>query len=73
MQSISFSKPRWAEALYEVEELYDLCSESQGADQLCGYRTAGLRLCFRTMQKQTNKFSHDAAYLFTFLKISCDS
>ena len=31
----------------EVEGLYYLCSENQGADQLCGYRTADLRLCFR--------------------------
>ena len=30
-----------------VEELYYLCSENKGADQLCGYREAGLRLCFR--------------------------
>ena len=27
--------------------LYYLCSENKGADQLCGYRTADLRLCFR--------------------------
>ena len=24
-----------------------LCSENKGADQLSGYREAGLRLCFR--------------------------
>ena len=24
-----------------------LCSENKGADQLCSYRTADLRLCFR--------------------------
>ena len=32
----------------KVEEgLHYLCSENKGADQLCGYRTAGLRLCVR--------------------------
>ena len=29
------------------EELYYPCSENKGADQLCGYREADLRLCFR--------------------------
>ena len=29
------------------EELYYLCSENKGADQLRGYREADLRLCFR--------------------------
>ena len=32
---------------YEVEALYYLCSENKGADRLCDYRTANLRLCFR--------------------------
>ena len=36
-----------ARALISVEGLYCLCSENKGADQLCGYRTADLRLCFR--------------------------
>ena len=31
----------------EVEGLYYLCSENEGADQLCVYRTADLRLRFR--------------------------
>ena len=31
----------------KVEELYYLCSENKGADQLCGYHEAGLHLCFR--------------------------
>ena len=26
--------------------MYYPCSENEGADQLCGYREAGLRLCF---------------------------
>ena len=29
------------------EELYYPSSENKGADQLCGYREADLRLCFR--------------------------
>ena len=33
--------------IYEVEGLYYPCSENKGADQLCGYREADLRLCFR--------------------------
>ena len=33
--------------IYEVKGLYYLCSENKGADQLRGYREAGLRLCFR--------------------------
>ena len=31
----------------KVESLPYLCSENKGADQLCGYREADLRLCFR--------------------------
>ena len=27
--------------------MYYPCSENKGADQLCGYREADLRLCFR--------------------------
>ena len=27
--------------------MYFLCSENKGAHQLCGYRPADLRLCFR--------------------------
>ena len=30
----------------KVEGLYYLCSENKGADQLCGYCEADLRLCF---------------------------
>ena len=33
------------------EGLYYLCSEHKGADQLRGYREAGLRLCFRICKK----------------------
>ena len=38
--------------IYEVEELYYLCSENKGADQLRGYRTADLHLCFRICKMQ---------------------
>ena len=35
-----------------VEEgLFYPCNENKGADQLCGYRTADLRLCFRICKK----------------------
>ena len=37
--------------IYEVEGLYYLCSENEGADQLCGYRRADLRLCFCKCKK----------------------
>ena len=33
--------------IYEVERLYNPCSENEDADQLRGYREADLRLCFR--------------------------
>ena len=33
--------------IWKVEVLYYPCSENKGADQLCGYREADLRLCFR--------------------------
>ena len=33
--------------IQKVEELYYLCNENKGADQLRGYREADLRLCFR--------------------------
>ena len=36
----------------EVEELYCLCSEGKGADQLRGDREANLRLCSRICKKQ---------------------
>ena len=33
--------------IYVEEEFYYPCSEKKGADQLCSYCTADLRLCFR--------------------------
>ena len=49
----------------EIKGLYYLCSENKSADQLLGYCTADLRLCFSHMQK--------AGFLMTWLKlfISC--
>ena len=47
--------------IYEVEGLYYPCSENKGADQLCGYREADLRPCFRIYAK--TRFSHDAAHM----------
>ena len=37
--------------MYVVEGLYYPYSENKGADQLCGYREADLRLCFRICKK----------------------
>ena len=36
----------WKFWIWKVEELYYLCSENKGDDQLRGYREADLRLCF---------------------------
>ena len=47
--------------IQKEEGLYYLCSENKGADQLCGYCTADLRLCFRICKKPF--FSHDAAHI----------
>ena len=47
----------------EVEGLYYLCSENIGADQLCGYRTADLGLCFCIYK---SRFSHDAAHITSY-------
>ena len=46
--------------MYEVEGLFNLCSENKGADQLRGYREADLRLCLCICK---NQFSHDAAHM----------
>ena len=37
--------------IWEVEGLYYLFNENKGADQVNGYRTADLRLCFSHKQK----------------------
>ena len=49
--------------IYEVEGLYYQCSQNKGADQLCGYREADLRLCFRICK---NRFSHNEAHVTQF-------
>ena len=43
-----------------IEALYYPYSENKGADQLCGYREADLRLCFRICKKP---YSHNEAHL----------
>ena len=45
----------------KVEELYYLCSENKGPDQLCGYRTTDLRLCFCICKKPV--FSRRSSYI----------
>ena len=40
--------------IYVIEGLYYLCSENKGADQLCCYREADLRLCFRICKRQVS-------------------
>ena len=47
--------------ILEVEELYHLCSENKGADQLRGYREADRRLCFRICKKPV--FSQRGSYV----------
>ena len=44
----------------EEEGLYYRCSENKGADQLCGYHEADLRLCFRICKKPV--FSRRGSY-----------
>ena len=43
-----------------MEGLYYPYSENKGADQLCDYRTADLRLCFRIYKKPV---SHNEAQI----------
>ena len=45
-----------------AEEFNYLCSENKGADQLCNYCTADLRLCFR-IRKNLFFFSSQDIYL----------
>ena len=55
----------WTLEIWDLgsERLYYLCSENKGADQLRGYRSADLRLCFSHMQK--------ADFLTTSLILIC--
>ena len=41
------------------------CSENKGADQLCGYREADLRLCFRICKKPV--FSRRGSYIYIYM------
>ena len=45
--------------IQKVKELCYVCSEKKGADQLCVYHAADLRLCYGICKKQV--FYHDAA------------
>ena len=47
----------------EVEGLYYLCSENKGADQLRGYREAGLRLCFRICKMLFFNDTEEGSYM----------
>ena len=54
-QTVLYSHSRWLQTFRfrkYIEELYYLCSENIGTDQLCGYRKADLRLCFCICKKQ---------------------
>ena len=50
-----YSHRRWLRGLkcqiWDKEELYYLCSENKGVDQVCGYPAADLHLCFRICKK----------------------
>ena len=57
-----YSHSRWLQTFRfrkYIEELYYLCSENIGTDQLCGHRKADLRLCFCIYAK--SRFSYDMA------------
>ena len=61
--------------IQKVEGLYYPCSENKGADQLCGYRTADLRLCFRINNKPVfSCFGIIMAYTgFRSMRSVCDN
>ena len=61
--------------IQEEEELYYLCSKNKGADQVCTYCTADLRLCFLigkilvfswhgSYMKSTYNISHNKTFVF---------
>ena len=54
--------------ILEVEGLYYPCSENKGADQLRGYREAGLRLCFRICKQPvfSRRGSYETCFCFKF-------
>ena len=47
--------------IYKEDGLYCPCSENKGADQLCNYCTADLRLCLRISKI---RFSHPTGKLY---------
>ena len=57
--------------IQEVKGLYYLCSKNKGADQLCGYHEADLRLCFRICKKPV--FSRCGSNMLTFFTCSITS
>ena len=51
--------------IYEVEELYYLCSENKGADQLRDYSCAAViaqLICDFVLAYANSRFSYDAAH-----------
>ena len=56
--------------IYKVEGLYYQCSENKGADQLCGYRTTDLRLCFRICKNPVFSRRGSIFFLITIVTIS---
>ena len=54
-----------------VEGLYYLYSENKGADQLCSYCAADLRLCLRMHAK--SRFSHKEVHIYEVLYFICFS
>ena len=52
----------------EEEELYNLCSENKGDDQLGSHRKAGLRRCFRIYRLFSYAASHMVVKTETLLK-----
>ena len=57
----------WKFWIKKVEELHNLCSENKGADQLCSFCEAYLRLCFRISRLLV--FSNDVSTFSPFLLI----
>ena len=59
--------------IYKVEGLHYLCSKNKGADQLRGYRTADLRLCFPYAKSGTaNIVPHLSISKISNLATPCD-
>ena len=63
--AVQQQKEIWNQGIIQ-KGLYYICSENKGADQLCGYREADLRICFRVYAK--SRSAHDAVQNST---VSC--